>query len=160
VLNNTNSTNHDQQAIKLVKDLTQLDLSKQGICLTYLKNITDIHTNSGVFTDKATDVASYLTYLILDLDGSYSNLYIGHSSTNSSVGDHYDPHYNTYSTTDPSASPISTSIYNSQKEFGDGLGVGHSSPRRFDDGTDLWNETSGVPNKGWIVYDQNANKYL
>jgi hypothetical protein len=160
VLNNNNSTILDQQAITLVKDLTQLDNLKQGNCLSYLESISDIHTNSGPFADKAADVATYLDYLILELDGSFSNLYIGYSNTNSSVGDHFDAHYDVNSTTDPSATPVGTSIYYSQKDLGDGLGIGHSSPRRINDGTDLWNETSGVPNKGYIAYDQNKDKYL
>ena len=160
VLSNNNSSSHDLQAIQLVQDLTQLDGSRQSTCLSYLQNITDIHTNSGPFTDKATTVCTYLDYLILDLDGSHSNLYIGHSRTNSSIGDHFDGHYDVYSATDPSATPISTSIYYSQKAFGDGLGTGHSSPRRSDDGTDLWNETSSVPDKGYIAYNHSKDKYL
>lgn len=160
VLNKTNSSTHDQQAIQLVMDLTQLDKSKQSTCLTYLKNVKDIHVNSGLFSDQASDVANYLTYLINELDGSHSNLYIGYARTNSSIQRHFDPHYDVNSTTDPNASPVSTSIYESQKVFGDGLGVGHASPRRVIDSTGSWNETSGVPNKGWIIYDHNKNQYL
>ena len=159
-LNGTNSSSIDSSAQEWIKSLTALDSSKQSTCLSYLSNVTNAVSNAGVFGDAASDMATYLTYLLLELDGSHTNLYVGYQRTNSSISDNFDPHYNVYETSDPSATPMSTSIYESHSSFGSAMGTGHSSPRREVVGTDHWNETSCLPDKGYIVYDHTKNQYL
>lgn len=160
VLNNTNDSSIDTAAQEWIKSLTTLDSGKQSYCLSLLKAIRTGPANSGIFADPASDMANFATALVKELDGSFSNLYIGHARTNSSVSDNFDPHYNIYSATDPSATPISMSIYESQKSFGDSMGYGHASPQREFDGTDYWNKSSSVPNKGYVAYNSQQNQYL
>ncbi len=160
ILNSKSNQQLDANAIDYIKALTAKEPNRQQKCLSLLKTIQTVWTQNTSWQDEADQVADALSDLIRELDGSATNLYIGHSRSNSSIGHHFDPHYNVFSTNDPNATPNSMSIYNSQKKFSKRMKLQSSSPKRSYYQGEFYNQTSSLPNKDAIIYDFNKNPKL
>lgn len=157
VVSGTSSTSIEGRMKGLIKSLTTGYPTIQSDALMYLQGITDAPTSAGLFGSAAATAQGHCDSLILLLDGSPANLYIGSAQTNSSVQEHFDAHYDVSDPTDTSAvnsSPISRSIYDDQHATGPLLGLVPQSPVRASDSSGDWVKTSSVPGIGWVVIDR------
>jgi len=160
ILNSKSNQHLDADAIDYIKTLTAKEPNRQQKCLSLLKTIQTVWTKNSSWQDEADQIAKALSNLVRELDGSFTNLYIGYGRSNSSIGHHFDPHYNVFSTNDPNATPNSMSIYNSQKKFSKRMKLQSSSPKRSYDQGEFYNQTSSLPNKDSIIYDFSKNSKL
>jgi hypothetical protein len=160
VVGGTANTTIENHMKNLIKRLTVGYPTIESDALLYLQQITNAPTSAGLFGNAAATTQGHCDSLILLLDGSPANLYIGSSQTNSSVQDRFDPHYDVSDPTDLSdvnASPISRGIYDQQHVTGPSLGFVPQSPVRASNSSGDWVETSSVSKIGWVVIDRNRH---
>jgi hypothetical protein len=160
VVNGTSNTTIENHMKNLIKRLTVGYPTIESDALLYLQQITNAPTSAGLFGNAAATAQGHCDSLILILDGSPANLYIGSSQTNSSIQERFDPHYDVSDPTDMSdvnASPISRGIYDQQHVTGPSLGFVPQSPVRASDSSGDWVETSSVSRIGWVVIDRNTH---
>lgn len=160
VVGGTSNTTLENYMKNLIKRLTVGYSTIESDALLYLQQITNAPTTAGLFGNAAVTAQGHCDSLILILDGSPANLYIGSSQTNSSIQERFDPHYDVsdpLDLSDVNASPISRGIYDQQHITGPLLGLVPQSPVRASNSTGDWVETSSVSQIGWVVIDRNTH---